>query len=96
MEMFLFGLASCAAGTFYSIVHKMRLPIEEVRVEVQAERTNDDPKVWNRIHYALVAVGDIPIGRAERALNLTEKQCPASVMLAQSTELTASVTVTRE
>ena len=93
MDMLLAGLASCAAGTFFSIAHKMRLPIEEVRVRVQAERADDHPKVWARIHYELEAVGDIPQSRAERALALTEKECPASVMLDKAAKLTSAVKV---
>jgi putative redox protein len=93
MDMLLAGLAACAAGTFLSIVYKMRLPIEEVRVQVEAERAEDHPKVWARIHYSLEAVGDIPEDRAQRALELTEKECPASVMLEKAADLTSSVTV---
>jgi putative redox protein len=93
MDMLLTGLAACAAGTFFVVVQKMRLPVEEVRVRVEAERSEGYPKVWARIHYELEVVGDIPQTRAERALVLTEKQCPASVMLAKAAELTASVTV---
>jgi putative redox protein len=93
MDMLLAGLAGCAAGTFFSIVHKMRLPIEEVRVRIEAERTDNHPKMWARIHYELEAVGDIPQNRAERALELTEKECPASVMLEKAAEITSSVKV---
>lgn len=93
MDMFLAGLASCAAGTFYSILYKMRLPVDHVRVRVEAERADGHPKVWARIHYELEAVGDVPMSRAERALELTEKECPASVMLGKACELTASVKV---
>ena len=93
MDMLLAGLASCAAGTFLSVVHKMRLPIEEVRVRVDAERSEGHPKVWARIHYELEAVGEIPEDRAHRALELTEKECPASVMLEKAATLTSSVTV---
>jgi putative redox protein len=96
MDYLLYGLASCAAGTFFQVVTKMRLPIEEVRVTVHAERTDSHPKVWDRIHYDLEAVGDIPVDRAERALLLTEKECPASVMLARAADLTATVTVVSE
>jgi putative redox protein len=94
MDYMLLSLASCAAGTFLSVLYKMRLPIEEVRVRIDAARSDDHPKVWAKIHYELEAVGDIPIGRAQRALELTEKECPASVMLGKATELTASVSVT--
>ncbi len=71
----------------------MRQPIEEVRVKIDAARSDGHPKVWAKIHYELEAVGDIPAGRAERALELTERECPASVMLAKTTDLTASVKV---
>lgn len=93
MDMLLAGLASCAAGTFFSVVYKMRLPIEQVRVRIEAERSEGHPKVWARIHYELEAVGDIPQDRAERALEITEKECPASVMLEKACELTSSVKV---
>lgn len=93
MDMLLAGLAACAAGTFFSIVYKMRLPIEEVRIKVDAERSEGHPKVWARIHYEIEAVGDIPRDRAERALILTEQECPASVMLGKAAELTATVKI---
>ena len=93
MDMLLAGLAACAAGTFFSVVHKMRLPIGEVRIKVDAERSDGHPKVWARIHYEIEAVGAIPRDRAERALILTERECPASVMLAKAAELTATVKV---
>lgn len=93
MDYILAALASCAAGTFLSVLYKMRQPIEEVRVRVDAERSEGHPKVWARIHYELEAVGDIRVNRAERALELTEKECPASVMLQQATKLTASVKI---
>ena len=93
MDMLLAGLAACAAGTFFTIVAKMRLPIDEVRVRVSAERASTYPKVWSSIHYDLEVVGKMPQDRAERALSLTEKECPASVMLGKAAVLTASVTV---
>ena len=93
MDMLLAGLASCAAGTFFAIVYKMRLPIEQVRVRIEAERSEGHPKVWAKIHYELEAVGDIPQARADRALELTEKECPASVMLEKTAQITSSVKV---
>ncbi len=93
MDMLLAGLASCAAGTFLSVVYKMRLPIDEVRIRLEAERTDGHPSVWARIHYEIEAVGDIPQDRAERALELTKKQCPASVMLEKACEITSAVKV---
>ncbi len=93
MELLLAGLAACAADTFTQILTKMRLPFDDVTVGVSGRRAPAPPRVWEAIHYEVRVVGDVPRDRAERALSLVERTCPASIMLAQASDVTASVEV---
>lgn len=93
MELLLAGLAACAADTFTQILHKMRYPFEDVSVAVAGERASSPPRVWTAIHYEVTVTGDVPVDRARRALALTERTCPASVMLHGAAEVTCSVAV---
>ena len=93
MEMLLAGLASCAGGTFAQVLEKMRLPFDDIVVAVDGQRADGHPRVWVKIHYEIVVEGSIPEDRAQRALVITESACPASVMLSNASDLTASVRV---
>lgn len=90
MELMLAALASCAGGTFTSMIEKMRHQPQDVRVLVSGRRSGGSPKVWDSIHFKIVVRSDLPPKRLARALELTERSCPASAMLDQVTELTGS------
>ena len=93
MELLLAGLAACVADTFTQILEKMRYPYEDVHVAVAGERASSPPRVWTAIDYTVTVTGDVPVDRAERALALTERTCPASVMLHSASTVTCSVAV---
>ena len=93
MELMLVGLAGCVADTYTQILTKMRFEFDDFEVRVHGVRAEKPPRVWTSIAYEVEFRGDVPIGRAEHALNLTERTCPASVMLGRATSVTARVSV---
>lgn len=90
MEMMLKGAGGCSAIDVVHILQKGREAIEDCVVELEAERAEQDPKVFTRIHMHFVVKGrGLAANKVERAIALSlEKYCSASVMLAKSVKIT--------
>ena len=90
MELVLMGAGSCSAWDVVEILRKGRQAIEDVIVELDADRAPEPPKVFNRIHLHFIVKGrDLSEHRVKRAIDLSvEKYCSATKML----EKTATVT----
>lgn len=90
MELVLMGAGSCSAWDVVEILKKGRQNVEDVIVELDADRAPEPPKVFTRIHLHFVVKGrGLDAGRVARAIDLSvEKYCSATAML----EKTATVT----
>ncbi|MCC7365180.1 MAG: OsmC family protein [Dehalococcoidia bacterium] len=91
MEMVLMGAGGCSAIDVVHILRKARQDLVDCVVEVEAERAAEDPKVFTRIHMHYVVTGrGLNPAQVERAIRLSkEKYCSATIMLAQTAEVTA-------
>lgn len=90
MEMVLVGMGGCTAFDVVSILQKARQPITDCRVELTAERADEIPKVFTRIHVHFIVHGHgLKEAQVERAVKLSaEKYCSASIMLGKTAEIT--------
>jgi putative redox protein len=90
MELVLIGLGGCSGYDVVHILDKGRQAIEDVAVELEAERGQQDPKVFTRIHMHFVVKGrGLAAEKVERAIALsTEKYCSASAMIGKSATIT--------
>ena len=90
MEMVLLGLGGCTAFDVVSILHKSRQKIVDCEVELEAERAEQVPRVFTRIHVHFIVSGqDLDPARVERAVSLSaDKYCSASRMLEKTAEIT--------
>ncbi len=90
MEMLLMGLGGCTTIDVIMMLEKGRQQIIDCRVEIDAERAPDHPKVFTDIHLHFVIAGTkISTKQVERALNLSaEKYCSASIMLGKTANIT--------
>ncbi|WP_303905199.1 OsmC family protein [Thiohalomonas denitrificans] len=90
MEMLLLGMGGCTAFDVVHILKKSRQPVSDCVAEIEAERAEDDPKVFTRIHVHFVVTGqDLDPKRVERAVHLSaDKYCSASIMLGKVAEIT--------
>ena len=98
MEMVLLGLGGCTAIDVLHMLRKGRQVITDMRVELNAERADDAPKVFTRIHlhFALIGVGLDP-HNIERAINLSaSKYCSASMMLNKTAEMTHDFEIVKQ
>lgn len=85
METLLMGLGGCSAFDVVHILRKARQTVHDCRCEMTAERADEVPAVFTRIHLHFVVVGDnLKESQVERAVSLSaEKYCSASIMLAR-------------
>jgi putative redox protein len=90
MELVLIGLGGCSAYDVVDILEKGREAIESVVVELDAERAEQVPKVFTRIHLHYVVKGRrLKPEKVERAIALSvEKYCSASAMMAKTAAIT--------
>jgi putative redox protein len=90
MELVLIGTGGCTAFDVVHILERGREAIEDVTVELDAERAQQDPKVFTRIHMHFVVKGrGLSPEKVDRAINLSaEKYCSASAMLAKTATMT--------
>ena len=90
MEMLLIGMGACTSFDVVTILKKARQPIVDCVAEIQAERADEIPKVFTKIHVHFVITGNnLNETQVQRAVKLSaEKYCSASIMLAKSVEIT--------
>lgn len=89
MELMLAALAGCAVDTLSSMLERMRHPARGVGVAVAGERAERPPRVWTRIEVTSLVWGDVPHDRLSRAVEVTERTCPVSVMAARAADVTS-------
>lgn len=90
MEMLLLGMGGCTAFDVVHILKKSRQPVTDCVAELQAERTDEEPKVFSTIHVHFIVTGKgLDDKRVARAVSLSaEKYCSASIMLGKTATIT--------
>ena len=92
METPLLGMGDCTVYDVVNILQKMRVPIKDVVVELEAVRADEPPKAFTKIHASFTVTGDMPLKKAEEAVFLSaDKYCSASRMLAETAEITHQI-----
>ncbi len=83
MEMVLIGLGGCTNFDVVSILKKARQPVESCEAFLEAERADEEPKVFTKIHvHFVVKDRGLKEAQVKRAVELSaEKYCSASIML---------------
>lgn len=85
MELFIVGLMGCTGMDVISILNKMRKKVELFRIEVNAEKANEHPKVWTEINLKYILKGE----------NLDENSVKTAIELSQNKYCSASATLKR-
>lgn len=90
MEMLLLGMGGCTAFDVVYILQRARQPVSDCVVEIEAERAEEAPKVFTKIHVHFIVTGHgLPEKQVDRAVKLSaEKYCSASIMLGKAAEIT--------
>ena len=90
MELVLVGLGACTSFDVVSILKKSRQDVTDCHAELEAERADEIPHVFTRIHVHFVISGrNLKSKQVERAVNLSaEKYCSASIMIGKTADIT--------
>lgn len=91
-ELILIGLAGCSGSDVASILNKMREKLNRFEIDVDAESSEDHPKVFTKIHMTYKFWGEnLKQNNIEKAINLSQdKYCSVSAMLKPTVEITHS------
>lgn len=83
MEMLLLGLGGCTSFDVMSILKKSRQDVTDCVAEITAERADEVPSVFTKIHVHFIVKGNnLKENLVKRAVSLSaEKYCSASIML---------------
>jgi putative redox protein len=83
MELLLAGLASCSSIDIVLLLEKMRQPLIDIRVDIQAQRRqNETPSLFESIHLHYILFGNIDKEKAEKAINMSiDKYCSVAKII---------------
>lgn len=95
LEMLLLGLGGCTAFDVVMILQKGRQPIEDCQVEIEAERAEDHPKIFTKIHMRYLVKGrGLSAEAVNRAVELSvEKYCSATHIINKTAAMTHEVVI---
>ena len=98
MEMLLLGMGGCTEFDVMLILRKSRQDVTSCEVELEAERADEDPKVFTGIHAHFIVRGrNLSEKHVARAISLSaEKFCSASIMLGKTAEITHDYEIIEE
>ena len=92
MELVLLAMGSCAGSDIVSILNKKKVMLEDFEINIDAERADNYPKVFTKIHIDYVFFGkNINPKHLEHAISLSHnKYCSVMAMLKASVPITSS------
>lgn len=98
METMLAGAGACTAYDVVLILKRGRHDVRGCSVKLTTERAETDPKVFTRIHFHYRVKGrNLKRDAVARAIELSkDKYCSASIMMAQTAELTYDFEIVEE
>ncbi len=89
MEMILVGLGGCSAYDVVEILEKSRQQVNDCQIEIDAERADEIPAVFTKIHMHFIVAGDgLNEKHVKRAVGLAvEKYCSVAKMLRPNVDI---------
>lgn len=82
MQSVLAAVGACSSIDIVLLLRKQRQPLDDLRIKLTAERREEAPRLFTKIHVHYTLVGDLDEKKVERACRLSmEKMCSVSLML---------------
>jgi putative redox protein len=91
-ELILISLGGCTGVDVISILSKMRVPLRDLKIDIEAEPEKAHPKTykWIKIIYKFYGCADQ--AKAKKAVGMSkEKYCSVSVMLSRSADISYEI-----
>lgn len=94
-KLLLAGLIGCTGIDVMSILKKMKVELEDLIIEVEADNTEEHPIVYENIHLTYRFKGkNLPEKNIKKAVTLSqEKYCGVSAMLQKATPVTYDIII---
>ena len=91
--MMLTSLGGCTAMDVASLLKKMRAEVDNFKVQIEANLTDEHPKYYNKVHVTYMFYGnDFKKDKIEKSVNLSvERYCGVMEMFRQFSELTTEI-----
>ena len=93
--LLLASLGGCTGMDVVSMLKKMRVDLEYFNMVIQADQTEEHPKVYNKIHIIYEFRGkDLQLEKLQKAVDLSqERYCGVSAMLKKALDLTYEILI---
>lgn len=93
-QLLVSSVAVCSGGVFRSVAEKMRLDVEDIQIEADVTRNEEEANRVEKIHLHFTIKGSgLPENRIEKALEITRKNCSMVRSVEGSIEITESFTL---
>jgi putative redox protein len=91
--MMLTALAGCTAMDVASLLKKMRAEVDDFKIEVEANLTDEHPKYYDKVHVIYRFYGsDFKKDKIEKSVNLSvDRYCGVMDMFRQFAKLTTEI-----
>jgi len=92
MEMVLNALGCCSGIDILLILKKRRAQVDAFEINIEAERTDEHPRVFTKVHLEYILVGpNLKTAEVEKAIRLSiDKYCSVAGMVKKTAEITTS------
>jgi putative redox protein len=91
----LVALAGCTGMDVVSMLKKMRVEYSGLKIDVEAELTEEHPKIYTAITIHYIFEGkDLPMDKLEKSVNLSlERYCGVTAMLSKSAKIDHKISI---
>jgi putative redox protein len=87
-ELPLLGLGGCTGIDVIMILSKMKITVEAMDIQIEADPVDEHPKVFKEIRVKYMIRGDIPEKKLQKAIALShEKYCSVGAMLGATAKM---------
>lgn len=93
--LLLSGLAGCSGIDVVEVLEKMRVPFADLKIEVEADQTDDHPKVFKDIHINyIISTEEGSRDKVKKAIDLSlDKYCGVAAMLKKNSKIDYTITI---
>jgi putative redox protein len=93
--LMLLALAGCTGMDVASMLKKMRVEPEDLKITIEANMTEDHPKHYNKMHVIYTFKGkNLPMEKLQKVVNLSEeKYCGVSEVYKKAMEITNEIRI---
>jgi putative redox protein len=94
-SLMLVSLAGCTGMDVVSLLRKMKIEVDDLKIEVEGHVTSDHPRHFDRMHIKYIIKGNnLPVDKINYAIDLSlQKYCGVSYSFEKSMEITHELVI---